>query len=130
VTSSPVPVICVIDDDRFVRDSLVLLLSCSGYHVVGFEDAESFLEADALADANLLIVDVRLPGMNGVKLIEQLEQAGTIRPVIVITGHADDSELQKSRPANLLAFLHKPVDPPQLLEVIERLLSGGPQSRT
>ncbi len=120
------PVICVIDDDRYVRESLVLLLSCSGYHAVGFEDAESFLEAEAVEDADLLIVDVGLPGMNGVALIERLEETGITRPVVVVTGHADGNELQNSRPASLASFLHKPVDPPHLLEIIERLLSDGP----
>jgi FixJ family two-component response regulator len=126
VTSPAGPMVCVIDDDRFVRDSLILLLSCSGYRAVGFEDAESFFEASAVPDAELLIVDVGLPGMNGVALIERLVDGGDARPGIVITGHADDSELQIPRPPSLVAFLHKPVDPAQLLAVVERSLAGGP----
>jgi len=124
VTSPSEALVCVIDDDQFVRESLVLLLTCSDYRALGFEDAESFLNAGAAADADLLIIDVGLPGMNGLALIKRLNEAGLTRPVIVITGHADGSDLQGTTPPGLVAFLHKPVDPPELLQVIERSLSG------
>ena len=125
MTSPESHLVCVVDDDQAVRESLVLLLSSCGFEAVGFGDAEEFLAANVVAIADLLIVDVGLPGMSGIDLLEHLHSEGISRPVLVITGHADDQDVQKASQSNLVAFMQKPVNPRDLIDVIRRCLDGS-----
>lgn len=112
------PVVCIVDDDQSVRDSLVFLVQCSGYSAVPFASAEQFLEADEISQAEFLIVDVRLPGMTGIELLDRLAVAGRKIPAIVITGHADSEDLRQSPNLCGVRFLSKPSDPEELLAAI------------
>jgi two-component system CheB/CheR fusion protein len=79
----------IVDDAGDVRDSMRELLVGAGYHVETFAGGEAFLAADHAAERACLIVDVRMPGLNGFELLARLAAAGNALPAIMITGHGD-----------------------------------------
>jgi FixJ family two-component response regulator len=84
---APSKTVAVIDDDGAVRDSLTELLAALGFLAKGFSSAESFLQADALADTRCLLLDVMLAGMSGPELLRRLALRGLRIPAILITAH-------------------------------------------
>lgn len=118
--SRPRETVFVVDDDEAVRDSLTLLLEAEGLATEGFEDAQAFLEAYRPERGGCLVLDVRMPGMNGLELQRELNQAGADLPVIFITGHGDVPMSVKALKAGALDFLEKPFDGKDLLAVIQK----------
>jgi CheY-like chemotaxis protein len=86
---SGVPIISIVDDDDFFRNSLDNLIRSVGFRVQGFSSAESFLNSDQVRDTACLILDVRMPGMSGLQLQRQIVAANWRIPIIFITSHAD-----------------------------------------
>lgn len=114
--SPAVPVIAVVDDDESVRESLADLIESVGYEVALFDAAEKFLRlARHRNDLACLILDVRLPGMSGVELHNQLMAAGWFVPTIFITAHADPV---LTTVPGVLTVLYKPFRPEVLLESV------------
>jgi FixJ family two-component response regulator len=114
--SPAVPVIAVVDDDESVRESLAGLVESVGYEAALFDSAEEFLKsARHRTDLNCLILDVRLPGMSGVELHNQLAAAGWFVPTIFITAHAHPLPATSPR---VLTVLYKPFQPEVLLESV------------
>src|SRR6266508_4746763 len=87
---APAPLISIVDDDDFVRNSLNNLLRSVGMRTHGFSSAEEFLNSDELHDTDCLLLDVRMPGMSGLDLQRQLRAANPRIPIVFITSHADD----------------------------------------
>jgi two-component system response regulator FixJ len=112
------PLVGIVDDDVSVRHSLVALVQCSGYSTVSFASAEEFLQAGPFPDVKFLIVDVRLPGMSGIELLDHLANTGVAKPAVVITGHADIQELGQSPHLADVSLLSKPCAPEKLLKII------------
>jgi FixJ family two-component response regulator len=110
--------ISIIDDDESVRRSTTLLIESFGYRAVACESAENFLSSGHLNDTSCLIVDVRLPGMNGLQLQSQLAAAGCRIPVVFITAHDEKESRQRAMEAGAVAFLGKPFTDEQLLQCI------------
>lgn len=110
------PLVYVVDDDEAFRNSLQWLLESDGYRVVTYDTAELFLlEADPAA-ATCLVLDVRLPGMSGLELQQELKQRGESLPSIFVTGHADArTALDKNGAPH---FLQKPFQDAELLDLI------------
>jgi FixJ family two-component response regulator len=79
----------LVDDDAAVRDALGLLLGIRGYRMALFANAEDFLAAWRPAWLGCLVIDIRMPGMNGLALQQHLKTIGCALPVIIITGHGD-----------------------------------------
>jgi FixJ family two-component response regulator len=79
----------IVDDDPAVRDALSLLLGIQDYRVAVFGDAESFLKAYKSEWRGCLVLDIRMPGMDGLTLQKHLAQLGSELPVIIMTGHGD-----------------------------------------
>lgn len=99
----------IVEDDQSVRDALGLLLGLRGYPVALFKDAESFLEVSPAGWSGCLLLDIRMPGMDGRALQTQLQAMGCQIPVIVITGHGDIASGKPGIPgARVLDFLEKP----------------------
>src|SRR5262245_33564918 len=90
------PVVATVDDDRRVRESVRSVLESAGYEAVTFESAETFLLSGALSSASCVIVDVRLPGMDGTELQRRIRREGRHVPVILITAHDDDDVRQQA----------------------------------
>ena len=87
--AAPDQYIYVVDDDEALRDSLVWMLESNGYVVCPFDSAESFLEAYAREMTGCIVLDVRMPGMSGLELFDELGRRHCTLPVIFITGHGD-----------------------------------------
>jgi FixJ family two-component response regulator len=114
------PVVATVDDDRRVRESLQSVLESAGYDTVTFESAEAFLESGALSHVTCVIVDVRLPGMDGTELQRRIRRERRQLPVILITAHDDDDVRRQGLRDDATAFLLKPFDGGDLLEHIAR----------
>jgi FixJ family two-component response regulator len=114
--------ISIIDDDESVRRTTALLIESLGFRAAAFESAEKFLSSDHLNDASCLIVDVRMPGMNGLQLQSQLAATGSRIPIIFITAYDDKASRQRAMQAGAAAFLGKPFTDEELLQWIRSAL--------
>ena len=113
----------VVDDDEAVRDSLRYLLEAGGYAVESFDSAESFLadfDDEALA---CLILDVRMPGMSGIELQEELARRSVALPIVFITGHGDVPMAVATMKKGAADFIEKPFDQAALKTLVDRLLA-------
>jgi len=110
----------VVDDDPALRDSLSMLLQASGYESTAFESAAAFLESDAPGAVGCLIVDVRMPGKNGLELQQELVGRASTIAVIVMTGHADIPIAVQAMKAGAVDFLEKPFEEATLLDSVSR----------
>lgn len=109
----------IVDDDPSVRDALGLLLGVRGYRTSVFASSEDFLRAWRPEWAGCLVVDIRMPGINGLDLQQRLIDMHCGLPVIIITGHADVALARQAFKAQAGDFLEKPVDDEQLVIAIE-----------
>ncbi len=114
--------IAIVDDEQSVRTALSNLLRSVSYETVLFESAEAVLQSDRLGDINFMVLDVKLKGMSGIELFEQLNATGVIIPTLFISGHADFNTQLRIARAGALLFLSKPVDVEILLQTIEDIV--------
>ncbi|MFO1016273.1 MAG: response regulator FixJ [Hyphomonadaceae bacterium] len=112
-------VIHVVDDDPAARDSLQFTLSTAGWETRTYESAAGLLERAEVLEAGVVITDVRMPGMNGLELVERLKRLHVTHPVIVLTGHADVAMAVDAMKAGVVDFLEKPFDDAALLNAVE-----------
>ena len=108
----------IVDDDPAVRDALGLLLSVKGFRTAVFANGEGFLNAWQTDWIGCLLIDIRMPGMDGLTLQKKLADANCHLPVIIITGHGDASLARQAFKANASDFLEKPFDDEKLIEAI------------
>ena len=118
----------IVDDDVGIRDSLWSLLDAAGFKTCAFASAEAFL-ADASAKRGCLIADVRMPGMSGLELLEEIRQHQWHLPVIIITGHTDIPLAVRVMKAGAVDFLEKPFASTRLTDSVQRALEIGPGPR-
>ena len=109
----------IVEDDPSVRDSLGLLLGMEGLHVTLFADAESFLRAYRPEWRGCLLIDIRMPGMDGLTLQKKLLEVGCKIPVIVMTGHGNVESSRAAFRARAVDFLEKPIDHAKLMNAID-----------
>lgn len=114
------PTVFVIDDEEPVRAGLARLLHAIGVTSVTFDSAESFLNAYEPELEGCLLVDIRMPGMSGLDLIEELNRRKSSLPAIVMTGHAEARAMERLRKLNTMGFLEKPFRVSELKEVLNR----------
>jgi FixJ family two-component response regulator len=117
-----VPLISIVDDDDAVRNSLDDLIRSIGFRTQGFPSAEAFLSSNHARDTACLILDVRMPGMNGIDLQRQIVAANWPIPIVFITSHADDDARARALQAGAVAFLYKPFREEELLNAIDAAL--------
>lgn len=115
----------VVDDDEAVRQGLSALLRVKGFAVATFASAEAFLEALRPETRGVLLLDVRMPGMNGLELQRELNRRGAGLPVIVITGHGDVPMAVAALKAGAVDFLEKPFDADAILAGIAEALQAA-----
>jgi FixJ family two-component response regulator len=118
-----VPLIAIVDDDDALRNSLDNLLRSVGFRAHGFASAEAFLQAQPAPETACLLLDVRLPGMNGLALQRHLAGAHWGIPIIFVTAYADDDVRARALAAGAVAFLSKPCREEELLAAIEAALT-------
>lgn len=111
--------VCIVDDNESVRESLPDLVQHGGYDVQTFASAEEFLESPAVEDATCLILDVGLPGMSGPDLRRELVRRGRSVPVVFITAQGDTSLPARLVAAGAVACLLKPFGDTALLDALQ-----------
>jgi FixJ family two-component response regulator len=109
----------IVDDDASVRDALGLLLGLRGYRTAIFSSAENFLTAYRPEWVGCLLLDIRMPGMDGLTLQKRLREAGGRMPAIVITAHGDVGAARAAFRSHAIDFLEKPVAEDKLLAAID-----------
>ena len=114
--------ISVVDDDESIRRTTTRLIESFGFRAAAFESADSFLRSGQLRDTACLIVDVQMPGMNGLQLQSHLAAEGRGIPVIFITAYDDKESRRRAMQAGAVAFLGKPFSDEQLLQTIRSTL--------
>jgi len=112
----------VVDDDEAVRDSLQFLLE-PAYRVATFDSAEAFLERYDPQAIACLILDVRMPGMSGLQLQEELLARGSHLPVVFVTGHGDVPMAVATMKRGATDFIEKPFEQQALKDLVERMLA-------
>ena len=124
-----VPLISIVDDDDSVRESLDGLLRSVGFAVKAFASAEEFLNSDHLRDIDCLLLDVRLPGMNGIELHRHLVAHHCEIPVIFITAHGSEEGVRSQALQNgAVDYLIKPLREDMVLNAIHKALSAKRQT--
>ena len=119
----------VIDDDQSMRKSLERLLDSARYKVELFKSASDFLSRSAHPGPSCVIVDVRMPGLNGIDFQKVLIEHGQQEQLIFITGHGNVPMCAEVMKAGAIDFLPKPCKPKQLLESVERALGRSAEQR-
>jgi FixJ family two-component response regulator len=114
--------ISVVDDDESIRRTTTRLIESFGFRAAAFESADGFLGSGQLHDTSCLIVDVQMPGMNGLQLQSHLVAEGCGIPIIFITAYDDKESRRRAMQAGAVAFLGKPFSDEQLLQTIRSTL--------
>jgi two-component system response regulator FixJ len=125
----PAPTIFVVDDDEGVRNSLRFLLKSVGLTTHTLASASEFLEVYSPRQPGCLVLDVRMPGMSGLELQQQLNLRGAVIPVIFITGHGDIPMAVEAMQHGAFDFLQKPFRDQDLIDRIQRALERDAKNR-
>lgn len=120
------PVVYIVDDDDGVRDSLSVLMESVGLRSRTFDSANAFLKAAVSPDSGCVILDIRMPGMNGLDLLDHLSQTKTGNPVVIVTAEADDKARARAKRGGAVALLEKPFLENQLLDTVFEMLGRKP----
>jgi FixJ family two-component response regulator len=118
------PLVSIVDDDVSVRRSTLRLLSSSGLRAEVFASAEEFLQSGHLAETGCLILDMSMPGMNGLELQRRLAEACMMIPIVFLSARASEEEERRALRAGAASFLRKPVSKEALLNAIRAVLEG------
>ena len=114
----------VVDDDASVRDALRMLFVSADMEVKTFKSAEDFLECQVSKRNACLISDIKLKGLSGLELQQQLAERGTKIPVIFLTASDSNEDRQQAKQAGAAGYFRKPVDDQALLDAIYWTLSN------
>lgn len=128
-------IVCIVDDDEAIRDSMRLLIESYGMGVREYPSATAYLNDMPPSGSACLLLDLHMPGMSGLELIELLRRRRIDTPAIMITGRSDPALSDRIDRAGILALLHKPVGDEDLMAYIERAFNANrnankPQSST
>ena len=121
--------ISVVDDDESIRRTTTFLIESFGFRAAAFESAENFLKSGQLHETSCLIVDVQMPGMNGLELQSELAAAGYDIPIVFVTAYDNKVSRKQAMQAGAVAFLAKPFGDEQLLQTV-RLALGHDNAGT
>jgi FixJ family two-component response regulator len=110
----------VIDDDEAIRSALSLLLRSGGHDAITFDSSESYLNTAPDDPDACLVLDMQMPGMSGLQLMDQLASRGPLPPIIMLTGHGDIPIAVAAMKRGALDFLEKPFEDTALLGLIDR----------
>jgi two-component system, LuxR family, response regulator FixJ len=123
------PLIHLIDDDEAVRDALALLISTVGLRVQTWADPLAFMQGFARQTIGAIVLDVRMPGINGLTVLETLSAEGVDQPIIMLTGHGTVEMCRRAFKSGAAEFLEKPVNDEQLLEALQNAVRSHVKSR-
>ena len=117
------PVVAIVDDDASVRQSMLRLVRSFGYHAEAFGSGEEFLGSPLAAEAACVLLDVRMPSMDGLDVQRRLAEMAAAIPIVFLTGRATEDEERRARRGGAVAFLRKPVGRATLFEVLQKVTS-------
>ena len=118
-----VATVFIVDDDAAVRDSLALLVNSASLNAECFSSAIEFLDAYDVSGQACLVVDMRMPEMSGLELIEKLTADGITLPVILMSGHSTADLGERLTEQSVFKIIPKPCQPRYILEVIQQAVS-------
>ena len=121
--------IFVVDDDDAVRASLQALLETAGYRTTLFESGIAFLDSPDPGPGACILLDVKMPGLDGLEVQRRLNDRGVMLPVVIITGHGDIAMAVQAMRAGAADFLEKPVSRDRLLASVARAIDIGRNAR-
>ena len=121
---SEAPLVLIVDDDVSVRRSTARLLRSSGMRAESFASAQHLLDSEKTIEADCLIIDVRMPEIDGLQLMRRLRAKSQRIPVIFLSAHASKEDEERALRDGAVAFLRKPVDRDTLLGTIQVALRG------
>src|SRR5262245_14897103 len=117
------PLVAIVDDDPSIRNATRDLLKAAGFATATFEDAKSFLGSASRAAAACVVADMRMPGMTGLELHQELIASGHGIPTVIITAHPEELAQARARDAGITCYLTKPFTPDELLECVREALA-------
>ncbi|HNV59581.1 MAG TPA: response regulator [Rhodoferax sp.] len=123
------PLIHLIDDDAAVRDSLSLLIGTVGLRVQTWADPQEFMRSFDRLSIGAIVLDVRMPGISGLTVLDTLVAQGVDQPVIMLTGHGTVELCRRAFKSGAAEFLEKPVDDEVLLEALQSAVRQHVRSR-
>lgn len=123
------PLIQLVDDDQAVRDSLALLIATVGLRVQTWADPAAFLAGFDRQAIGAIVLDVRMPGLGGLSVLDTLIAQGADQPVIMLTGHGTVEMCRRAFKAGAAEFLEKPVDDERLIEALQQAVRQHVRSR-
>jgi two-component system, LuxR family, response regulator FixJ len=113
------PLIHLVDDEEAVRESLALLIGTVGLRVQTWAHPQAFLDGFDREAIGAIVLDVRMPGLSGLQVLEQLLAQGVDQPVVMLTGHGTVAMCRRAFKAGAAEFLEKPVDDQALLDALQ-----------
>jgi FixJ family two-component response regulator len=119
------PLVSIVDDDASMRRSAQRLVSSFGFRAEAFASAQEFLESGRVKETALLILDLRMPDMDGLELQDLLGNNNYRIPIIFITAYASDDQQRRATQAGAVAFLRKPVSEQTFISEIQAALRQG-----
>ena len=128
-TTTQSPLIHLIDDDAAVRESLALLIGTVGLRVQAWADPQAFLAGFDRREIGAIVLDVRMPGISGLAVLDGLIAQGVDQPVLMLTGHGTVELCRRAFKAGAAEFLEKPVDDEQLIEALQAAVRQHVRSR-
>jgi FixJ family two-component response regulator len=117
--------VSILDDDESVRRSVANLLLSVGFAVAVFDSAESFLQAGRSKGTRCLVLDLKMPGMDGLGLLARLREMGRHIPAVILTAHGDNQVRERALRAGAIAFLDKPFVSAELIDAIRSAMRHG-----
>jgi len=127
--TAPEATVFIVDDDSSVRSALARLVKSLGLPVETFASAQEFLNENHPEAPSCLVLDIRMPGLSGLDLQEELASAGLTMPIIFITGHGSVPQSVRAMKAGAVDFLEKPFDDQALLDAIHQAIEKDRQAR-
>jgi FixJ family two-component response regulator/signal transduction histidine kinase len=122
IASATGPLVCIVDDDATVRESLARLCAAQGWGVAAYASAEEFLARQPPGAVGCMLLDHQMPGMSGLELQQELARRGAAPPIVFLTGHGELAAGVHAMKLGALDFLAKPADAGVLVEVVRRAL--------
>ncbi|MBK7276143.1 MAG: response regulator transcription factor [Betaproteobacteria bacterium] len=123
------PLIHLVDDDAGVRDSLALLIGTVGLRVMPWAHPQAFLDGFDREAIGAIVLDVRMPGLGGLQVLEALRTQGADQPVVMLTGHGTVALCRQAFKGGAAEFLEKPVDDQLLLDTLQAAIRQHVRSR-
>jgi two-component system response regulator FixJ len=128
MTNEPSSFVAVVDDEELLRNSLGSVLASSGHNVSTYESGAEFLSALPSSKPTCIFLDVRLPGMGGIEVLDNIRQIHPTVPVVMMSGFADIEIAVKAMQSGASDFIEKPFNPKDILDTLNKVTAQSPNS--